>query len=221
MHSISVACRVKKRLMGTNPEEASRPARECLAALEEANGHATRQKVVSLTDPSSTWTAANRPAFFAYSTNYLIDLVAGIIADVEASAVNKTAEVEATKTMIERVEERFDMKLVILVMVRLACLAGWWKRSRSRRMFRYGTSLHGMTAPSQSVASSGMSRPMNTAVRKVMPCATSGVLSKTRASESQKRTPSFILPASMIARHVQKGSWLPGHPATQDRPQYP
>ena len=55
-----------------NSEEASRPVREYLAALEETNG----------------------PAFFAYSTNYLIDLEAGIIVDVEASAVNRTAEVE-------------------------------------------------------------------------------------------------------------------------------
>jgi len=93
-----------------NSEEASRPVREYLAALEETNGPAAPPKVVSLTDPSSTWTAANGPAFFAYSTNYLIDLEAGIIVDVEASAVNKTAEVEATKTMIERVEQKYDMK---------------------------------------------------------------------------------------------------------------
>jgi transposase len=93
-----------------NREAVGRPVREYLAALEEANGPVTPQKVVSLTDPSSTWTAANGPAFFAYSTNYLIDLEAGIIIDVEASAVNKTAEVEATKTMIERVEDKYDMK---------------------------------------------------------------------------------------------------------------
>ena len=34
---------------------------------------------VSLTDPAARWTAAGGPAFFAYSTNYLIDLQAGII----------------------------------------------------------------------------------------------------------------------------------------------
>jgi hypothetical protein len=63
-----------------------------------------------LTDPSATWTAAAGPAFFAYSTNYLIDLKAGVIVDVEASSVTKTAEVEATKTMIDRVEEKFSIK---------------------------------------------------------------------------------------------------------------
>jgi transposase len=94
-----------------NSVETARPVREYLDALEEANGPAFTPKFVSLSDPSATWTGATGgPAFFAYSTNYLIDLKAGIIVDVEASAVNKTAEVEATKTMIERVEDKYDMK---------------------------------------------------------------------------------------------------------------
>lgn len=94
-----------------NAEEAARPVREYLAALEETNDPGTQPKAVSLTDPAATWTAApGGPAFYAYSTNYLIDLKAGIILDVEASAVNKSAEVAATQTMIERVEERFSMK---------------------------------------------------------------------------------------------------------------
>ena len=50
------------------------------------------------------------PAFYAYSTNYLIDVQAGIIVDVEATPTLRTAEVNATRTMIERVEERFDLK---------------------------------------------------------------------------------------------------------------
>jgi transposase len=95
----------------TNSEEATRPVREYLDALEEANDPSFIPKFVSTTDPSATWTGATGgPAFFAYCTNYLIDLKAGIILDVEASAVNKTAEVDATKTMIERFEERYDIK---------------------------------------------------------------------------------------------------------------
>src|SRR6266446_8854656 len=50
------------------------------------------------------------PAFYAYSTNYLIDVQAGIIVDVEATPTLRTAEVKATRTMIERVEERFALK---------------------------------------------------------------------------------------------------------------
>jgi len=95
--------------------ETTRPVREYRAALEEANLSGTPPKAISLTDPSSTWTAAGGPAFFAYSTNYLIDLDAGIIVDVEASAVNKAAEAKATRIMIDRVEERFDLKPTRLV----------------------------------------------------------------------------------------------------------
>jgi transposase len=92
------------------PEQASRPVREYLQALEQANPLPPPPKSISLTDPASSWTAAGGPAFFAYSTNYLVDLKAGMIVDVEASAANKTAEAHATKNMIERVEEKFSMK---------------------------------------------------------------------------------------------------------------
>ena len=98
-----------------NPAEATRPVKEYLAALEEANPAATPPKSISLTDPSSSWTAAHGPAYFAYCTNYLIDLDAGIIVDVEASAVSKSAEVDATKKMLDRVEEKFDLKPARLV----------------------------------------------------------------------------------------------------------
>src|SRR5919106_364250 len=92
-------------------DQASRAVREYLAGLQDANDAAHTPKNVSLTDPAATWTAApGGPAFYAYSTNYLIDLDAGIIVDVEASAVNKTAEVEATRAMIERVEAKLELK---------------------------------------------------------------------------------------------------------------
>jgi transposase len=91
--------------------DTTRPVREYLDAIDAGNTLAFTPKFVSLTDPSATWTAAQGgPAFFAYSTNYLIDLQSGIIVDVEASTVNKTTEVEATKTMINRVEDKFDIK---------------------------------------------------------------------------------------------------------------
>jgi transposase len=94
-----------------DPAQATRPVREYIAALQEENDPCTPPKAISLTDPAASWTSApGGPAFFAYSTNYLIDLKAGIILDVEASAVNKAAEVDATKAMIDRVEKQFDMK---------------------------------------------------------------------------------------------------------------
>jgi transposase len=112
-----------------DPEAVARPVREYLAALEEENASGTPPKAISLTDPAATWTAApGGPAFYAYSTNYLVDLKAGIIVDVEASAVNKAAEVEATRTMIDRVETTFGMtpeRLVGDTNYGSAAMLGW------------------------------------------------------------------------------------------------
>src|SRR5580692_2124662 len=48
-------------------------------------------------------------AFFAYYTNYLIDVDNGIIVDVEATTAIRQAEVLAAKRMIERSIDRFDL----------------------------------------------------------------------------------------------------------------
>ena len=48
-------------------------------------------------------------AFFAYSTNYLIDVDNAIIVDVEATTAIRQAEVLAAKRMIERSMDRFDL----------------------------------------------------------------------------------------------------------------
>jgi hypothetical protein len=48
-------------------------------------------------------------AFFAYATNYLIDLEHAVIVDVEASRAIRQAEVGAARTMIERTQDRFDL----------------------------------------------------------------------------------------------------------------
>ena len=88
----------------------SRPVREYLAALDEAEIEKSIPKNISLTDPAAQWSAAGGPAFYAYSTNYLIDIHTGIVVDVEATPAHKLDEINATKTMINRVEERFDLK---------------------------------------------------------------------------------------------------------------
>jgi hypothetical protein len=97
------------------PGGTTRPVREYLEALETAEVPDNPPKAVSLTDPSSSWTAAHCPGVFAYCTNYLIDLDAGIIMDVEASTVNSAAEAKATRLMIDRVEEKYDIKPARLV----------------------------------------------------------------------------------------------------------
>ena len=98
-------------------DEPSRAVREYLEGLEKSNPVAADEddrppgRNVSLTDPAAHWTAApGGPPQYAYSTNYLIDLEAGIIVDVEATPANRTQEVESTKAMVNRVEERFGMK---------------------------------------------------------------------------------------------------------------
>ena len=93
---------------------ASRAMREYLASLDDAAfgaASAVPPKFVSPSDPAAQWTGAMRgPAFFAYADNYLIDVKFGIIVDVEASRAIRQAEVGAAKTMIERTEQRFDIK---------------------------------------------------------------------------------------------------------------
>jgi hypothetical protein len=94
----------------------TRPVREYLATLDAAEEERKPPKNISLTDPASQWTAApGGPAFYAYSTNYLIDVDAGIIVDVEASPARRTDEVNATRTMVERVEDRFNIKPAHLI----------------------------------------------------------------------------------------------------------
>src|ERR1700681_2513329 len=97
-----------------DPQGASRAVKEYLATLDEAAFGAASEvtpKFVSPSDPAAQWTGAMRgPAFFAYADNYLIDVKCGIVMDVEASRAIRQAEVGAAKTMIERTEERFDLK---------------------------------------------------------------------------------------------------------------
>jgi transposase len=93
--------------------DACRAAREYLATLDDAAFGAASDsipKFVSPSDPAAQWTGALKGhAFFAYATNYLIDLDHAIIVDVEATRAIRQAEVGAARTMIDRVEERFGL----------------------------------------------------------------------------------------------------------------
>ncbi len=97
-----------------NAQQVSRATKEYLATLDDAAFGAASDvtpKFVSPSDPAAQWTGAMRgAAFFAYADNYLIDVKFGVIMDVEASRAIRQAEVRASKTMIERTEERFDIK---------------------------------------------------------------------------------------------------------------
>jgi len=90
------------------PRRSSRPVKEYLDGMDESDKPAKR---LSLSDPAARWTSAmGGPAYFAYSTNYLIDVDNGIILDVEATPAHRTAEVDSTRTMIDRVESKNELK---------------------------------------------------------------------------------------------------------------
>jgi transposase len=98
---------------GLPPEATSRAVQEYLAVLDDAAfGAATdvTPKFISPADPAARWTGAHGgQAFFAYSTNYLIDIDNAIIVDVEATTAIRQAEVLAAKRMIERARKHFDL----------------------------------------------------------------------------------------------------------------
>jgi transposase len=104
---------------GLPPEVTGRAVKEYLAVLDDAAFGAASDvvpKFVSPADPAARWTGAHGgQAFFAYSTNYLIDADNAIIVDVEATTAIRQAEVLAAKRMIERAMARFDLYPVRLL----------------------------------------------------------------------------------------------------------
>jgi transposase len=98
---------------GLPSQATGRAVEEYLAVLDDAAfGAATEvtPKFISPADPAARWTGAHGgQAFFAYSTNYLIDTDNAIIVDVEATTAIRQAEVFAAKRMIERAMNRFDL----------------------------------------------------------------------------------------------------------------
>jgi len=91
-----------------------RSVREYLDTLDDGAWGAASEvvpKFISPSDPAAQWTGAHKGhAFFAYADNYLIDLKAAIMVDVEATRVSRPAEVGAAKTMLDRTQARFGLK---------------------------------------------------------------------------------------------------------------
>jgi transposase len=110
-------------------EEATRPVREYLEALDQAAAEEAAKsagntpsgdippgnppvepKYTSLTDPAAAWTNKGQmKALFAYATNYLIDTEYAVIIDVEATPARWSAEVQSAKTMLTRTQENLGM----------------------------------------------------------------------------------------------------------------
>ena len=97
-----------------DPGNVTRPVREYLDQLDKTAGLPGEApqppKSLSLTDPSAALTSKGKSKIaFAYGDNYLIDTKAAVIVDVEASPARWTAEVAATRTMIDRTANRFGL----------------------------------------------------------------------------------------------------------------
>ena len=135
----------------------TRAVAEYLAALEQVPSPIPDRKspkVISLSDPSSAWTAkANKRVQFGYGLNYLIDIENAVIIDVEATPARTYDEVAATKTMIERTERLFDLKpnrLAADTAYGTGKFLGWLvKTEASRRTSRCGTRATERTARSR------------------------------------------------------------------------
>lgn len=97
-----------------NPDDAPRAVREYLDTVDDAAFGAASPvvpKFISYSDPASQWTGARGgPAYFAYSTNYLIDTDNAVILDVEPSRSIRQAEVGVVRTMIDRVRKTHGLK---------------------------------------------------------------------------------------------------------------
>ena len=122
---IEADVRVMRRTEGKQPPDdwndpgkVTRPVREYLDQLDKAAGltpftgeSPQPPKSLSLTDPNAALTSKGKSKIaFAYGDNYLVDTKAAIIVDVEASPARWTAEVAATRTMIERTKERLNLQ---------------------------------------------------------------------------------------------------------------
>lgn len=100
-------------LISNYAQDAPRAVREYLDVLDNAAFGAASEmepKFTSHSDPVSQWTATRKgPAFFAYSTNYLMDTDHAVIVDVEATRSIRQAEVGSVRSMLDRVKGRFDL----------------------------------------------------------------------------------------------------------------
>src|SRR5579859_3177346 len=110
---------------------------------------------------------------FGYGLNYLIDIENAVIVDVEATPARTYDEVRATKTMIERTEQRLGLKPERLMADTAYGTGSSWVGSSvpaSPRRSRYGRWAIAKTEPSRAATSLSTERRTNTPARTARPC---------------------------------------------------
>jgi len=187
----------------SEPKRQTRAVAEFLSGLDDDDPNVDRKipKVISPTDPCSAWTAkANKRVQFGYGLNYMIDIENAVIVDVEATPARTYDEVAATKAMIERTEERLDLKPDRLVAdtayARATSLAGSWAQA-SRLISRCGRVRVLTTAPLRATTSSSMQAPTLLSVRAASACSDIGT--QATSVGSPRLTRGTIGPARSIA----------------------
>jgi len=108
--------------------------------------------------------------FFAYGTNYLIDLDHAVIVDVEASRAIRRAEVGSARTIIDRTQDRFGLWPAKLAADSAYGSAetspGWSMSTGSSRIPRSSTNPSAATAPSAAPTSPMTARAISTHARR-------------------------------------------------------
>jgi transposase len=184
-----------------NPDDAPRAVREYLEGLDDAALDAAttvQPRFTSHSDPSSQWTAARKgPAFFAYSTNYLIDTDHGVIVDVEATRSIRQAEVGSVRIMLGRVKDTFDLHPERII-ADTACgsgpMPGWLVDRAIAPHIPVIARLVAGTAPGPAPASDGMLRTTSTFARKVKRSSNSVATIVIRAVDQPARVSPCIRP---------------------------
>src|SRR6516225_6355626 len=153
---------------GLPPEAAGRAIDGYLAVLDDAAfGAATEvtPKFVSPSDPAARWTGAHGgQAFFAYSTNHLVDVENAIIVDVEATTAIRQAEVLALSARSNGSISIRAGSSVTAATARPRCSAGCSTSMGSNRTLQCSTSRLAQTGPSRARTSPMTTQVTSTAV---------------------------------------------------------
>src|SRR5579863_6908219 len=209
----------RNRVEGTSglpPAAVGRAVEEYLAVLDDAAFGAASEvtpKFIAPADPATRWTAAHHGrAFFAYSTNYPIDVDNAIIVDVEATTAIRQAEILAAKRMIERSMERFDLHPARLIgdcAYGSAEMLNWLVESAgSSPISRCSTSPSAPTAPSHARTSPTITPATPTAARRERPSSITVGGSPRRGRVCQKTICSATGPACVTASPAHESQLL-------------